>query len=121
MRHSLQDSEKDTAAAASEGLESGRMASRGNQNVVHDFYQILQLLNFNTEADRLNGVLLWAAIFAGLIAVLAAREILQALFYDLLVRLQLLLAKDHIVVIGLGRLGRQVLETMLSDKIGRRR
>lgn len=121
IRQSVPDNLQGAGTSETNSSARGQEASRGEQNVVHDLYQILQLLNFNTDTARLTGVLLWAAILACLIAILAAREILQALFYDLLVRLQMVLVRDHIVVIGLGRLGRQVIETILTDKIGRSR
>lgn len=86
------------------------------QFVLHDVYQIMQLLNFNTDADKLTGCLLVAAMCAALIALLAAREVLQVLFYDLLVRLQLLQAKNQIIICGLGRLGRQIIETLVNEE-----
>jgi len=109
----------ETTSAAPPNSVSERPA--GNQNVLHDVYQILQLLNFNTETGHLTGFLLAAAMAAALIAILAAREILQVLFYDFLVRLQLLQAENHIVVCGLGRLGRQIIETLLSGQTRDRR
>lgn len=106
-------------SAAMKPEASNSDSNSKNQTFLHDIYQMLQLMNFNTEAGKLQGYLLLAGICAVLIAILAAREILQALFYDLLVRLQLLQASNHIVVCGLGRLGRQIIESLLMDRTRR--
>ena len=121
LRHAPQNDSAGTGAAVQTGQLGGPVQSTDDRTVVHDLYQVLQLLNFNTESNKLTGSLLGAAVAAGLIAVLAAREILQTLFYDLLAKILLILRRDHIVVIGLGRLGRQIVETMLCEKVARRR
>ena len=113
--YAMRLSEAAVAGAAEDTTERAAKQSTKDQTVLHDFYQIMQLLNFNTEAEKLTGFLLLAAMFAALIALLAAREVLQVLFYDLLVRLQLLQANDQIIICGLGRLGRQIIETLLNE------
>lgn len=80
-----------------------------------NIYEVLQLMNFNVDRAQLdNSLLLLALAGTILLSLLAAREILQVLFYDLLVRLQIHGLKNHIVVCGLGRLGRQILESCMQ-------
>ena len=79
-------------------------------------YDTAQLFTLNIDESKLNGKdnpLGWlAAASAALFAVLFAFGVIAALFRDSLATFRLLIARRHVVVCGVGRTGRRIIEDL---------
>lgn len=77
-------------------------------------YETFQIFVFNVDPVKLdNWLLRFAKISAMVFAVSAAVKGWLFLFHDSIRRLLLLFATDHIVICGLGRIGRQLIEDLI--------
>ena len=84
-------------------------------------YETFQIFAFNASHEHLDTGLLWfAMIFAMVLATTVAAKGISFLFYDSSVRLLLLDAQGHVIVCGLGRIGRQLIEDLLANEDRRR-
>lgn len=84
-------------------------------------YETFQIFAFNISHEELDKGLLWfAMIFAMILASTVAARGISFLFHDSSVRLLLLDAKGHVIICGLGRIGRQLIEDLLANEDRRR-
>ncbi|MCA9038403.1 MAG: NAD-binding protein, partial [Planctomycetaceae bacterium] len=87
------------------------------ESIVAGLYDTFQIFAFNVEPSRLtNRSLQWAAGFAMMLALTVASRGILVLFHDSWEKLQLLNVSGHIIVCGLGRIGRQLVADLIDMK-----
>lgn len=84
-------------------------------------YETFQVFAFNVPVDDLSGsdLLMTAMICAMLLATTVAAQGIFYLFQDSYTKLQLLGMSGHVVICGLGRIGRQLAADLVPARVGR--
>lgn len=95
----------------------GEVEGNSNQSVPIALYETLQLFAFNADTDHLkSGWLLAATICTIALAVIVASKGIALLFHGSYVSIFLqFIASDHIIICGLGRVGRQLIEDLVQQ------
>lgn len=85
------------------------------RSVLAAFYETFQIFAFNVpDTDLDNGFLVVAMSCAMLLALTIAFSGIGYLFYDSSVRVRLFGASGHVVILGLGRIGLQLLQDLIQ-------
>jgi voltage-gated potassium channel Kch len=95
----------------------GRADGKDKETVPVALYETLQLFAFNAEVAPLreSPLLHIATVFAVMLAVTVAAKGIALLFHDSYVSLQLRFVSRHIVICGLGRVGRQLIDDLVVE------